>query len=845
MKLISLYIENFGCLHRFELEFEAGLTVLQEDNGFGKTTLAEFIRAMFYGFPRGGKTLDKNKRKKYLPWNGGKCGGNLSFEWEGHRFRIERSFGATPKADTFLLLDLQSNQKSDRFTENIGLELFGLDADSFERSTYLPQTHESGSLSTDSIRAKLGDLVEDTNDINNYDKAVTALKNKRSTFVPYRGSGGMVAQARSEVSRLQETLDGMEEKRSALTALGERTAQEEAAQLQAERHLAEVRKQITQAAQAQAVQALRRQYRGFLERQQALQAVEEDRIFENGVPGDEELGKAQQLCQSYLSTMAALDGAEMAPAEREQLRLLEAFFAPGVPEAHMLEALGDEVRNWQMLTLRQESQTLPQSEQEQLKELEGRFAEAMPTEEELERIRIKKERAALLRQMPCPAAPQSGPWKVLGSLALILAVAAVAMLALHIGLGGVILIAAAVLFGATVALVQKGKKASAAYETGRKAQQEAQSLEREVCDFAARWRERPENLSQIASQCTAYRNLCARRDALQKMHEQTRQQIEESRNRLEAALKPYWGTVADFEDAVAELNLKCRQFRDLKIREQAQLRRRTELTDRARALEGELTAFLQPYCHPVDMTRLQSQLSALRMARDGYLARRRDREELQQQMERFRTEHEDALRDGGADQNWDLDDLKQRESELTEELSRHTRQILEQKQTASRMREALDQIPALLDDLERWKEQRDRGQADADTLDATLTFLEQARESLSGSYLGTIQRSFEEYRKRLLGEEKALVTSDLEVCLERQGQTRELSSFSAGQTDLVMLCMRFALVDALFEGTKPFVILDDPFVNLDDAHTAEALKMLRELAQERQILYLVCNSSRV
>ena len=58
MKLISLYIENFGCLHQYDLEFRDGLTVIREPNGFGKTTLAEFIRAMFYGFPRAAKTLD-------------------------------------------------------------------------------------------------------------------------------------------------------------------------------------------------------------------------------------------------------------------------------------------------------------------------------------------------------------------------------------------------------------------------------------------------------------------------------------------------------------------------------------------------------------------------------------------------------------------------------------------------------------------------------------------------------------------------------------------------------------------------------------------------------------------
>ena len=94
------------------------------------------------------------------------------------------------------------------------------------------------------------------------------------------------------------------------------------------------------------------------------------------------------------------------------------------------------------------------------------------------------------------------------------------------------------------------------------------------------------------------------------------------------------------------------------------------------------------------------------------------------------------------------------------------------------------------------------------------------------------------------GSEKILMTADLEVSLERYGQSRELGYFSAGQTDVVMLCMRLALVDALFRDVKPFVILDDPFVNLDDSRTAQALALLRELAKEKQILYLVCHSSR-
>ena len=60
-----------------------------------------------------------------------------------------------------------------------------------------------------------------------------------------------------------------------------------------------------------------------------------------------------------------------------------------------------------------------------------------------------------------------------------------------------------------------------------------------------------------------------------------------------------------------------------------------------------------------------------------------------------------------------------------------------------------------------------------------------------------------------------------------------------------MLCMRLALIDALFKQEKPFVLLDDPFVNLDDEHTERALEMLKEIAKNKQVVYMVCNSGRI
>ena len=96
MRLLRCHIENFGKLSDRSLEFEPGLNRILAPNGFGKTTLAAFIKAMLFGLPRtSSRDLSANERKKYMPWQGGPFGGFLEFEHEGAQYRVTRFFGKT------------------------------------------------------------------------------------------------------------------------------------------------------------------------------------------------------------------------------------------------------------------------------------------------------------------------------------------------------------------------------------------------------------------------------------------------------------------------------------------------------------------------------------------------------------------------------------------------------------------------------------------------------------------------------------------------------------------------------------------------------------------------------
>lgn len=222
MKLIRCHIENFGVLSDFDFTFEEGLTTICQSNGFGKSTFAAFMKAMFYGFPRtGARNIVENERKRYDPWQGGKYGGYLEFEAKGTSYRVTRYFGKTAAKDTFSLLDLTNRQSSTAYSEKLGEELFQLDADSFTRSTYVPQLSVRDMEATTSIRTKLSNLVDDTNDLSNYDTAESKLRDYRTKFRAYRGDGGIINKIRKTYLSMEDQKDQAEKQKPRLQEIVE------------------------------------------------------------------------------------------------------------------------------------------------------------------------------------------------------------------------------------------------------------------------------------------------------------------------------------------------------------------------------------------------------------------------------------------------------------------------------------------------------------------------------------------------------------------------------------------------------------------------------------------------
>ncbi len=206
MNLRKCYIENFGKLHQFEYEFSEGLNIINKSNGWGKSTFATFIKAMFYGFDTSNKrAISENERKKYYPWQGGKFGGNLEFEINGKIYEIERFFGIKDKDDTFRLYDKTTNCESYDFSQNIGEEIFKLDRQAYERSTYISGQAISVEIN-DSLSAKLSNILENENDINSSEEAINRIV---SIMKEYKKTGnkGKINEIETKINNKKRELE--------------------------------------------------------------------------------------------------------------------------------------------------------------------------------------------------------------------------------------------------------------------------------------------------------------------------------------------------------------------------------------------------------------------------------------------------------------------------------------------------------------------------------------------------------------------------------------------------------------------------------------------------------------
>lgn len=118
-----------------------------------------------------------------------------------------------------------------------------------------------------------------------------------------------------------------------------------------------------------------------------------------------------------------------------------------------------------------------------------------------------------------------------------------------------------------------------------------------------------------------------------------------------------------------------------------------------------------------------------------------------------------------------------------------------------------------------------------------------AEENVSQRFIVPLNAKFKSLLEKFnLTNKDFVVNSGLEVKENTIYGQKELEYSSQGLRDILSFCQRINLATRIFNKEKPFIVLDDTFVNLDDENLELAKNIVKDLSKDYQIVYICCNS---
>ena len=798
MKLIECYVENFGKISKQKFSFKDGLNCITADNGSGKTTLAAFIKVMLYGMSDTKKTsLEENDRKHYLPWGGGVCGGSLTFSAGGKTYRVERIFAPKAADDSYTLYDTATGRISTDFPDGLGEGLFGIDADGFERTVYLSERALTPKSDNKSISAKLSDLVGCDGDIGGMDEALKVLEEKRK-FYYKKGGSGEIADTKAKIDVITRKLETLESV--------EKSADEN------RRKMREIAKNIGDAREeakiihAKREEAVRRTAEvGYEKQYKEMKASLEDSIARRGAVGEifglniPSHSEIDEVSYKALEAKRIVESTTESP-ETKQLGSLSAKFDGRVDKA----------------TIESARIALAELKSKQNKEADPNLARAkkifsgrVPADSELDHIEallnIKKAKTPI----GC----------IIGYI--------LSVICICIGL---------ILEQRLIAVGVIGNLLSLIAEIAIK-NRSNQRRKAEIYNFFGYV-----SGAEVKSDDEAKARLDDMRRLLPLMTESNSDgDTRELCDRL-ARLVAYFpekggmDIVAAAESIIAEYD----RYTELAVAERYKMNERTALIEKADRLRGEVRVFLDRYKTKTDdpfgeLRRALTEydrLTAEIVAKRDEMARLESLYKLGEGSQQIAKAELDAL-DKKRQENEMLIANLEREYALTERAYSSEIYELDGREELIMRKGELEEL--LAKHIDRY-----------DTVILTKKYLATAKDNMTSKYLGKTKAGFISYAERIGGitGESFEMDTDFGVTKQEGATTRAVEAYSRGTRDLFNLAARLGLIDALYERERPFILLDDPFTAFDDGKTEAALKLLKELSRDRQIIYFTCAKSR-
>ena len=758
MKLISLYIDNFGKLSDYSFDFSKTLNSLYEENGWGKTTLTVFIKSMLYG-------LNRTERSLYSPWkNVSSFGGYLILEASGRNYRIERQFSTSKSTlDTIRVYDLQSGFPIDKFGSNIGEAILNLNEASFERSVFIPQKDLNEGFNSD-IEAKLANLIGGTDDSQSFEEAIEILS-KKAKELKLNSKKGLIVDKKMELAQIEDEIEEVNKRMEGLPIL-----QNQISQINEEIHILNDEKKninnrilnFTKSQDKRAKLEVVAKYEEDIKYTKKL--LEENNFVFNGhdVTQEEVLeyrskNKELQSLRTQYEVKKSNNRASMKIEKLEKdLNLTE------IPDEETLDHITDQIMKYNNI------KSVIQAHDTSVKER-------------------KK--------------PKLGIALTVVSSVLIIVGVALFIVGFFMkenqqgfSIAGIAISILAILgyIGALAAFLVNNSQNNALAVGGQVKSYDYEKihLEEELREFFARYHLYSSNFTNNMFIVRA--NIQRYKDAQDDFNDISRENkdLENKIKELENAIQHFLGqfnssaTALTTEEKIGELN--------------THLRKKKEIEDQITEKESLLKTFIS--------------MNQLDVIDDANFSIEEENQKI-------------------ADIDLKIDALNGEKTTLLNKCAEYENEIA-----------MLDEYNSERENVEidiRIMEEEYR------LLNLSMDYLTHSQNCLLEKYVKPMKDSVNKYISLLLKDtEDYSIDVNFNFQFMTEGGLKGIDSYSRGYQNIISLCMRLALIDCLYPQEKPFIILDDPFVNFDDEKLELCKALIRTISKQYQIVYFACHKSR-
>ncbi|MDO5444361.1 MAG: AAA family ATPase [Eubacteriales bacterium] len=143
------------------------------------------------------------------------------------------------------------------------------------------------------------------------------------------------------------------------------------------------------------------------------------------------------------------------------------------------------------------------------------------------------------------------------------------------------------------------------------------------------------------------------------------------------------------------------------------------------------------------------------------------------------------------------------------------------------------------------KSERSKLQEEYDAIGMALTALREADDEIQSRFSPKLGEIAAQYMSFVTGGKYENILLDKDFSAKAKAKddvvARDSEYLSAGTADLLYLAVRLAVCElALPDGEPCPLIIDDALVNLDDERYEQAMKLLEEIARERQVILFSC-----